>query len=129
MESRIDVNIDVLTITKSLNTKNITKVNSGFSFTDWARAVQYFVIWENKLVSDSDGTIVDKGGTKCCQNNRIEANDRLDEFKSNSKPDNSENCTDWKVQKVVAKVVGLVCHGANASIFWENEKVREGRVE
>lgn len=63
MESRIDVNRDVLTITKSLNTKNITKVNSGFSFTDWARAVQYFVIWENKLVSDSDGTIVDKGST------------------------------------------------------------------
>lgn len=81
------------------------------------------------MVSDSDRTIVDKGGTKCCQNNRIEANDRLDEFKSNSKPDNSENCADWEVQKVVAKLVRLVCHGTNASIFWENKEVRQGRVE
>ena len=81
----------ILTISKSLNTKNITKVNSGFCFTDWARAIQYFVIWEDKLVSDSDGTVVDKGGTQRCQNNRIKANDRLDEFESNSKPDNREN--------------------------------------
>ena len=125
MEGQIDVQKrGVLTISKSLNTKDITEVNSCFCLTDWARAIQYFVIREDKLVSDSEGSIIDKGGTKCYQNNGIEANNWLDEFESNSKPDNTEDCADWEVQKVVAKVVGLVCRGANPSIFWENEEVR-----
>jgi hypothetical protein len=81
-----------------LHSKDITEIHPSFRFARWARTVHNFIIWEDKLTSKRDGSVVNKGCTKSGQNDRIETNDRFDNFESKTQPENAQDGADGKVQ-------------------------------
>lgn len=108
--------VDDLTISESLHSKNVSKVNSGFCFAYRARAVHNFVVWEDELISETDGSVVDERCAKGGQDERIEANDGFNHFKSKTEPENSKDGSNRKVQQIVAEVILLVGYSADSSI-------------
>lgn len=103
-------------IAESLNSKDISEVNSGLIFTNWAGTIDNFVVWENELICDRNRSIVDEGSTECSQNKRVETNDGLDNFESKTKPNDTKDCTHRKVQKVIAEVIRLVGNSTDTSV-------------
>ena len=76
-------------ISKTFHSKNITKKDPGFCFTDWAWTIHNLVIWEDELISESNGTVVDEGRAKGGQNERVKANNGFDNFEPKTKPENT----------------------------------------
>mmetsp|Transcript_293 Transcript_293/g.532 ORF Transcript_293/g.532 Transcript_293/m.532 type:complete len:133 (+) Transcript_293:115-513(+) len=76
-------------ISKTFHSKNITKKDPCFCFTGWARTIHNLVIWEDELVSESNGTVVDEGRAKGGQNERVKANNGFDNFEPKTKPENT----------------------------------------
>lgn len=103
-------------ITESLDSKDISEVNSGLILTNWAGSIHNFVIWENELVCERNGSIVDERSTESSQNKRVETNDGFDNFESKTKPNNTKDCTHGKVQKVIAEVIRLVGYSTDTSV-------------
>mmetsp|Transcript_12259 Transcript_12259/g.18516 ORF Transcript_12259/g.18516 Transcript_12259/m.18516 type:complete len:140 (-) Transcript_12259:673-1092(-) len=82
-------------ISETFHSKNVTKVDSGFTFARGAGTIDNFVIWEDELISDFQRTVVDEGGTKGSQNNGVDTNDGFDHFEAKTEPENAQNRTHW----------------------------------
>ena len=108
--------VSKLTISKTFYSKNIPKVDSGFSLTNRTRTINYFVVWEDELISETDGSIVDQGSAKGSQNERVETDDRFDNLKSKTKPNETQDSANRKVQQIVAEIIFLVCHSTDTSV-------------
>ena len=75
-----------------------------------------FVVWEDELISETDGSIVDQGSAKGSQNKRVETDDRFDNLKSKTKPNETQDSANRKVQQIVAEIIFLVCHSTDTSV-------------
>ena len=114
-------------VPEPLDPEDVPKVHSLLRFADRTRAVHNFVVREDEFVRQGKGTVVNERGAKGGQDDGVEADEGFNDLEPEAEPDNAEDSTHGKVQEVVAEIVLLVRHSANAGI-WIYRPSHNGRM-